>query len=98
MIVVYNDVTLPTVMSVQWDWPRDFHTDIKKWPRMPPPEYAKPRTAIEAKLEAGLRRCGEEQYDARVPEADPLVSAEITLYMRNAVIVTELACSDPWQP
>eukprot|EP00873_Tetraselmis_striata_P029353 jgi/Tetstr1/449617/TSEL_036703.t1 len=54
MKVVYNVVTLPTVMSEQWDWPRDFQIDIKKWPRIPPLEYAKPRTTIEAKLEAGL--------------------------------------------
>eukprot|EP00873_Tetraselmis_striata_P003103 jgi/Tetstr1/423367/TSEL_014054.t1 len=40
--------------SGQWDWPRDLQTDIKKRPRMPPPEYAKPRTTIEAKLVAGL--------------------------------------------
>eukprot|EP00873_Tetraselmis_striata_P006713 jgi/Tetstr1/426977/TSEL_017190.t1 len=55
--------------SGQWDWPRDLQTDIKKRPRMPPPEYAKPRTTIEAKLEAGLQRCWKKQYDAGVPEA-----------------------------
>eukprot|EP00873_Tetraselmis_striata_P016097 jgi/Tetstr1/436361/TSEL_025194.t1 len=69
--------------SSRLGWPRDFQTDIKKWPRRPPPEYAKPRTAIEAKLEAGLRRYWMKQCDAGVPEADQLVSAEIALYMRN---------------
>eukprot|EP00873_Tetraselmis_striata_P019007 jgi/Tetstr1/439271/TSEL_027713.t1 len=83
MKVVYNVVTLPTVRSEQWDWPRDFQTDIKKWPRRPPPEYAKPRTAIETKLEAGLRRCWMKQCDAGVPEANLPVSAEIALYIRN---------------
>eukprot|EP00873_Tetraselmis_striata_P027257 jgi/Tetstr1/447521/TSEL_034901.t1 len=83
MKVVYNVVTIPTVRYGQWDWPRDFQTDIKKWPRRPPPEYAKPRTAIDAKLETGLRLCWKKQYDAGVPEADLLVSAEIAMYMRN---------------
>mmetsp|Transcript_47477 Transcript_47477/g.121188 ORF Transcript_47477/g.121188 Transcript_47477/m.121188 type:complete len:125 (-) Transcript_47477:185-559(-) len=84
MKVVYNVVTLPTVRSGQWDWPRDLQTDIKKRPRMPPPEYAKPRTTIEAKLEAGLQRCWKKQYDAGVPEAgNLLVPTEIALYMRN---------------
>eukprot|EP00873_Tetraselmis_striata_P008844 jgi/Tetstr1/429108/TSEL_019070.t1 len=49
--------------SGHWDWPRNFQTYIKKWPRRPPPEYAKPHTAIEAKLEAGLRRCWKKQYE-----------------------------------
>eukprot|EP00873_Tetraselmis_striata_P013796 jgi/Tetstr1/434060/TSEL_023204.t1 len=93
MKVVCNVVTLPTVRSGQWDWPRDFQTYIKKWPRRPPPAYAKPRTAIEAKLEAGLRRCWMKQRDARVPEADLLVSAEIAMYMRN--VVHEEGCPSP---
>eukprot|EP00873_Tetraselmis_striata_P006294 jgi/Tetstr1/426558/TSEL_001634.t1 len=85
MKVVYNVVTLPTVKCGQWNLPREFQTDIKKyrWPRRPPPEYAKPRTAIEAKLQAGPRRNWKEQHDAGVSEADMLVSAEIALYMRN---------------
>eukprot|EP00873_Tetraselmis_striata_P019333 jgi/Tetstr1/439597/TSEL_028021.t1 len=83
MKVVHNVVTLPTVRSGQWDWPRDVHTHMKKWPRKPPLEYAKPRTTIEAKVEAGLRRCWKKQFDAGVPEADLLMSAEIALYRRN---------------
>eukprot|EP00873_Tetraselmis_striata_P013920 jgi/Tetstr1/434184/TSEL_023295.t1 len=78
MKVVYNVVTLPTVTSGQWDWPQHFPTDIEKWPRRPPLEYAKPRTTIEATLEAGLRRCWKKQY-----HADLLVSAELALYRRN---------------
>eukprot|EP00873_Tetraselmis_striata_P014351 jgi/Tetstr1/434615/TSEL_023706.t1 len=78
MKVVYNVVTLSTVTSGQWDWPQHFPADIEKWPRRPPLEYAKPRTTIEATLEAGLRRCWKKQY-----HADLLVSAELALYRRN---------------
>eukprot|EP00873_Tetraselmis_striata_P003006 jgi/Tetstr1/423270/TSEL_013970.t1 len=49
----------------------------------PPPKYAKPRTAIEAKLHGRLRRCWKEQHDAGKPKADLLVSAEIALCKRN---------------
>eukprot|EP00873_Tetraselmis_striata_P016086 jgi/Tetstr1/436350/TSEL_025186.t1 len=59
----------------QWDWLRDFKTDIKKWPRMPPLEYTKPRTAIEARLQAGLRRCWKKEHDAGVPGPDLPLSA-----------------------
>eukprot|EP00873_Tetraselmis_striata_P035224 jgi/Tetstr1/455488/TSEL_042317.t1 len=44
---------------------------------------AKPRTAIEAKLQEGPRRRWKEQQDVGVPEADLLVSAKIAMYMCN---------------
>eukprot|EP00873_Tetraselmis_striata_P045322 jgi/Tetstr1/465586/TSEL_010233.t1 len=55
----------------------------------------KPRTAIEAKLEAGLRRCWMKQCDAGVPDADMLVSAEIALYMRSVAHEEDTPAATP---